>query len=247
MQDTITLVKMGGSVITRKNSYRNFSRRHTDDIAAQIAAIKGYMIIVHGGGSFGHTKSREYSIPGVIDDSKRNGSSLIHYDMLDLSLKVAKSLLNHGLAPYIFSTSSLFVSGKPDYTTPLYYMKKGYTPLLFGDTYVDENRISIYSGDSIMLDLARLLHPSRSIFFSDVDGIFTDDPKRNPDARLIPRIHDNHGIRATGGDATGGMKLKLSTLLAMKKHSGEVYLINGKFPERIRYIGKQEFIGTVIE
>lgn len=247
MLDTVTLVKMGGSVITHKNSYRSFSRHHTEDIAAQVAEIKGQLIIVHGGGSFGHVKAREYFIPGVIDDSKRNGSSLIHDDMLDLSGKVARALLNHGMAPYIFPTSSLFASGTPDYTTPLYYMKKGYTPILFGDTYLDGNRILIYSGDSIMLDLARLTHPSRSIFFSDVDGVFTDDPKRNPDARLIPRIHDGHGIRATSGDATGGMKLKLSTLLEMKKHSSEVYLINGKFPERIRYIGTKEFIGTVIE
>ncbi len=247
MEKPVSLFKIGGSIITRKNSYRYFREKVASRIVNEILKFEGEKIIVHGGGSFGHVKALEYGIPGEITPDRLYGASLVHNDMIDLSNRVAGLLLSMDAKPYIFSTSSLMKEGTLDCKDPVAYMKKGLVPLLFGDTYISGNKVLIYSGDKIMLDLSKLLRPSIVVFLSDVDGIFTDDPKENPDAKLLPRVKHSEGIKAKGKDATGGMKLKLDTLLEVKRYSNKVYLINGKFPERMRKTESQEFKGTVIE
>ncbi len=247
MDRPVNLIKMGGSIITRKNSYRYFRSQVASKIIKEIMEIDGEKIIVHGGGSFGHIKSLEYGIPGEITPKRLAGASLVHSDMLELSSRIAGLFASLGEKPYIFSTSSLFRQGEMDYAEPVSYLRKGLIPLLFGDTYIRGNRVLIYSGDRIMLDLSRQIKPSKVIFFSDVDGVFTDDPKENPEAKLLQRIKGTAGINATGKDATGGMKLKLETMVEVKRYSKEVYIINGRFPERIRETDSADFKGTVIE
>ena len=54
------------------------------------------------------------------------------------------------------------------------------------------------------------------ILLSDIDGLYTDDPRTNPDAKFIPEVrelteeHMNMGKASTGsGVGTGGMNTKM--------------------------------------
>ena len=61
------IIKLGGSVITAKGRYRTFMQKATSRIIEEIAQIKDQIIIVHGGGSFGHIPAHRYGIPGKLD------------------------------------------------------------------------------------------------------------------------------------------------------------------------------------
>ena len=98
-----------------------------------------------------------------------------------------------------------------------------------------------------MLALASYFKPERVIFLSDVDGIFDRNPKVYRNAELRKELRGNEAFNIEGKDVTGGMEKKLGVMIKIAENGAPVYLINGKHPERIHDIGKDQFIGTVIK
>ncbi|MGC8961513.1 MAG: isopentenyl phosphate kinase, partial [Candidatus Bathyarchaeia archaeon] len=101
----------------------------------------------------------------------------------------------------------------------------GFIPVLHGDLVSDLSRgFSIISGDQIASFLAGRLKPYMVIFGCDVDGVYTGDPKRDENARLIEslRVRDleiPRGLDAAAAgprDVTGGFmgKLREAALIA---------------------------------
>jgi molybdenum storage protein len=52
----------------------------------------------------------------------------------------------------------------------------------------EKGRIPIHRTDVGTLILADLIGARSCIFVKDEEGLYTDDPKKNPDAQLIPKI-----------------------------------------------------------
>jgi isopentenyl phosphate kinase len=96
----------------------------------------------------------------------------------------------------------------------------GVIPLLHGDMVLDRAQgASVVSGDAIVAELGRRLGATRVLLGTDVAGIFTADPRRDPTARPVPRIdRDNLAqvLRSVGGsagvDVTRGMRGKLEEI-----------------------------------
>jgi len=75
------------------------------------------------------------------------------------------------------------------------------------------------SGDVAIAELCKQLRPEKVLMGTDVDGIFTADPKVNPKAELIEEINKGNleeVLKRAGEsksvDVTGGMKGKLEKL-----------------------------------
>jgi isopentenyl phosphate kinase len=75
------------------------------------------------------------------------------------------------------------------------------------------------------------------VFVSDVDGLFTADPKKDPDAKLIEHVDssmlDNIDSELSVADVTGGIRGKIEEMLQMCGDSGECVLLNGTVPGRL--------------
>lgn len=98
------------------------------------------------------------------------------------------------------------------------------------------------TSDTIAAYIAGLLNTGKLILVKDVDGVFTEDPKVNKDARLIETL------RVEG-------LLSLDKRTCLDKHLPmflqgkllECYVVNGKFPERLGKILRGErVVGTRI-
>ncbi|MCL5438067.1 MAG: isopentenyl phosphate kinase [Candidatus Thermoplasmatota archaeon] len=234
-------------MITRKSEYRNFNDNLTRKIAEVVVMKLSPSAIVLGGGSFGHFMAHSYGIPGPANEYTRKGASIIHDDMGRLSAMVSEIFQGHGISTFAFSPSELMKNGTTDYSEPLNYAESEIVPLFYGDVYLEGQFFRIYSGDQVMLDLARTGRFSRALFLTDVDGIYDRDPRKFSDARLLKRIEGRIEFSERPGDVTGGMALKHSSMVEMSKHLDQVYLINGNYPGRIATIGTEKFIGTVID
>ena len=242
------ILKLGGSVITDKSKYLLFKREATERMVKIITKLPGKKIIVHGGGSFGHLKAREYGIPGKLSQSRRKGYSQIHRDMVELNSHVVDILLRSDVNAVSVEPSSIFVGSKKFYDSVDQMFSVGLVPVLFGDVYFSSSRmIGIYSGDRIVYDLSVRYKPNTVIFFTDVDGIYDDDPKTNPHAKLLRTIEYNPNFTTNENDVTGGMKGKYDIMRKIKRHVPAVYLVNGNYPERLLERKRDEFIGTVIK
>lgn len=256
------IIKLGGSVISDKNTPYSFNREVVEKIAEEIAQFypEESCILVHGGGSFGHPNAREYKIrEGLIGDVKRKriGFSKTHQAMLKLNNLIIEVFLEKGLPAYSVSSSSIFliengeiIYGELEILRKL--LEKGFIPVLFGDTAVAlEKGIEILSGDQIAGYLAKILRAEKVIFLMDVDGIYDKNP-REKGAKLITELtkegieHLLESSESAGIDVTGGIGNKLKKALEIA-HYSDVYFINGKVKGNLTKVLQGENPGTVIK
>ncbi len=87
------------------------------------------------------------------------------------------------------------------------------------------------TSDTIAAYIAGLLNAEKLVLVTDVDGIFSEDPKQNVDTKLIEElsVEELQGLnKRTSVDKTLP-KIILHTKL-------DCYVVNGRYPERIRLI-----------
>jgi isopentenyl phosphate kinase len=227
------ILKIGGSVITQKDE--NMLQAKEDmirKIAREIKKArekKGFrLVLIHGAGPFGHKLVTDYGIKDGLDVSRGiEGFVRTHNSMEDLNKTVMDIFREEGLLGFPVQPSACIVQENKkivEFNTRaiehLLDMDKDIIPIMYGDMVADRKlKGSVVSGDAITACLARKLKASSVLMGTDVDGIFSEDPKTNPKAELIGRIDSSNFadvLRKVGGaktvDVTGGMKRKLEEI-----------------------------------
>lgn len=246
---TPIIVKIGGSVITDKD--RSATANHTviQRLATEIAeSHQQPLILVHGGGSFGHPLAKQYQLAeGYQRDTQLLGVSKTRQAMMTLNKLFIDSLILKNVPAITIQPSSCILTNNKRihefYTRPIdQVLKRRMIPVLFGDVVIDiAMGFTILSGDQIMAELATSFHATNVIAAVDVDGLFTDDPKVNPHAKLINKItltelnNTLEGIgKATNVDVTGGMYGKMMELIPVIKQGATVTIINALKANRLK-------------
>ncbi len=245
------LIKLGGSVITDKSQYKKFNQEQTSRLCREIASANKGTIIVHGAGSFGHVLAKQYQLnQGLQDFRQVPVVAQVQHDTRELSLLVTSELIKVGLPAVSVPPGSCFVmeNGRlvvKDDEALKALAHIGVMPVMFGDVVADRRKgFAICSGDQAMEVLARKFKPSTIVFVSDVDGLYTSDPKKDENAKLIENVDrnmiDNIDSELTVADVTGGIRGKIEEMLEMCGDSGECVLLNGTVPGRLEAFLKGE-------
>jgi isopentenyl phosphate kinase len=258
-----TVLKLGGSVITDKDKPLTPDLKAIERLADEIFRAKSSsLILVHGGGSFGHPFAERYNIAeGYVDPSQILGFSQTHRAMTRLNSWVMEALISHNIPAVELQPSACAVTKDCRIANmelePLKKMLKlGFVPVLYGDAVLDsEKGIAILSGDQLVSSLAIKLGAERIIMGVDVDGLYTADPKADSSAQLIDHVtleelkslkHQIEGSKAT--DVTGGMLGKVQEIKIAIEHDIETVIVNATKPSRIyRALKGENVIGTIIE
>ena len=260
------ILKLGGSVITRKeSSFPIINSNNLDRICREIANAKPEkLVIVHGAGSYGHPYAKKYEIGQKIKNQKdfqkkKLGYSLTQNSVKELNSRVCHHLLTYGV-PAIALPPSSFIQTRnkrieiADLSITEKYLEMGWVPVLHGDVVLDldENiNIAVLSGDQLVKYLAEELHPRRIILGSDVDGIYNRDPKTDPQAQLLPVVKSLEDLETLQGtrtvDVTGGMTGKLRELLALAERGIKSEIINADQPGLLeKSLNGEKVKGTII-
>lgn len=260
------ILKLGGSALTIKDADKpTIDDVNLERIAEEVSCYNQDMIIVHGAGSFGHIHAKEYAIGETITDDKDKsnkikGMSLTQASVQLLNYKVI-SKLHEKNVPAIGMKPSSFIVNKNkridecDTNLIRQYLDDGFVPVLYGDAVLDKNdeiKYSILSGDQIITYLAKDLKADRVILSSDVDGIYTDNPKTNPDAKLIDIVTKDTLLTTTTNDnqadVTGGMAGKINELLELADYGIESQIINAQKKGNIKLaVSGKAVKGTIIK
>lgn len=94
-------------------------------------------------------------------------------------------------------------------------LKLGALPVINENDTVATQEIRFGDNDRLAARVAMMSGADTLVLFSDIDGLYTADPKVTPDARLIPEVRElSPEVRAMAGEArpgvgTGGMVTKL--------------------------------------
>ncbi|MEM5778629.1 MAG: isopentenyl phosphate kinase [Candidatus Aenigmatarchaeota archaeon] len=258
----LIILKIGGSVITDKFSKKpKVNHKNLKRIAKEIAYAynkeKMSLIIVHGAGSYGHVIVKKTKIDKGIKSYKQlKAFAETQRLQNELNSIVTKYLIKEGLPAIPCQASSFVVMdlGKIEEMSlsaikGLLEMKM--IPVLYGVPAFDKSKkCSILSGDQIAPYLAKKLNSKRIIHVTNVNGVYTEDPNKNPNAKLIKVINSKNINQvkkwlgnSTATDVTGGMFRKVSELL---KIGIEAQIVNGLVPENIAKALNGERIGTLI-
>jgi isopentenyl phosphate kinase len=244
------LIKLGGSVITVKDQALTPNIKAIEGLSRVLAGLSDSLIIVHGGGSFGHYWSMKYNMHTKPEFYDSRGISVVHESMVALNQIVVNSMSDAGLVPYGISPTSLFADGKVNVTKfneLVEFTRRGIAPVIFGDVvHINEGRFSIISGDSLMTRIATQLMPSRVIFTVNVDGIY-EDMKNKKLVKVLNFPTDEISITDSSIDVTGGMGRKISEAFEIARLGIDVNIVNGLNSDRVFGILRGiEVMGTII-
>ena len=207
-----TVIKIGGSLAEDPERLRALCAKLSE------FAKKYAIVVVPGGGRFADvvrdfdkrfTLSSEISHRMAVLGMNQFGlllSQIIPNSCATYLLNDAKQLSEIGVVPVFLPSRLMF---KED-------------PL--------ENSWNVTS-DSISVYVASRLHVAKVLLVTDVDGIFTEDPRKHADAKLIGRL-----------SAVETLKLKQRTSVdrylpkLLLESPIDCYVVNGKHPERIAAI-----------
>ena len=263
MKGKPTILKLGGSAITHKAKPQTANQQVIENLAREIAEAKTpHLIIVHGGGSFGHPLAKKYAInEGLQKPSQIIGFAETHEAMTVLNGLFVKALIQHnipavGVAPSSFIVTKLGRIEKLDTSVISKLLDMDFVPVLYGDAVVDsEKGFAILSGDQLIAKLAIELDAERIIIGVDVDGLYTADPKDDSSAKLIPHItasdlrkSQSWAERAKVTDVTGGMHGKIIELIPAIEHGVRAVIVNATKPDTVRRALRNETAtGTIIK
>lgn len=245
------VIKLGGSVITDKSSYRTFRKSVVSRLCREIKESGKDVIVVHGAGSFGHILAKENRLnDGFKDEKQIDAVARVCYDTRELSSMVVECLIEEGIPAISVPTGSCFymedrkLKIDDDYVIKS-MLGKGIMPVMFGDVVQDKKLgFAICSGDQIVEILSDRLDAERVIFVSDIDGLYTSDPKSDPDSELIPTVDKDTlnkiDTRTSVDDVTGGVREKMVTMLRMCNSKRDCILVNGTVQGRLLSLLKGE-------
>lgn len=115
---------------------------------------------------------------------------------------------------------------------------------------ITERSPSFGDNDKLSALVMSKLEAQTLVLLSDVDGLFTDNPRNNPDATLIPEVHEitpEIDVLASGKSARGrgGMSTKLQAAHIAMNSGGMAIIANGGKAGIIRRILAGEIEGTL--
>ena len=102
MVNKLTILKLGGSVITKKSKALTFNRNSVEKLSNVIKKFNEPLIIVHGAGSFGHYYAKRYGISSKPTRSTKHVVK-IRDSMQSLNRKLVEIFHQNGVNTFSFS------------------------------------------------------------------------------------------------------------------------------------------------
>ena len=127
----------------------------------------------------------------------------------------------------------------------------GVIPIVNENDTVATEEIDFSDNDRLSAFVTALVRADLLILLSDIDGLYTDDPTKNPDATFIPEVEKlseeylRMGKDSAGSLGTGGMAAKLAAAQIATKSGADMVITNGADIENIYRILKGEPVGTL--
>ncbi|HEY5648687.1 MAG TPA: glutamate 5-kinase [Nitrospiria bacterium] len=142
-----------------------------------------------------------------------------------------------------------FLNSRNTVTTLL---RMGVIPIINENDSVVVDEIRFGDNDTLAGMVAHLVDAQLLIVLSDVEGLYTDDPRRNPEARLISDVSkvDSNILKIAGesssGEGTGGMRSKVKAAIKAGEYGVPTVIAGGRRTGVITEVLKGNAIGTII-
>lgn len=132
-------------------------------------------------------------------------------------------------------------------------MNMGVIPIVNENDTVSTDEVKIGDNDTLSAVVTALINADLLILMSDIDGLYTDDPRKNKDAKFIEYVERiTPELEAMGKDSasdvgTGGMATKIAAAKIATDSGADMVIANGEDIHAINQIMEGKQIGTLFK
>lgn len=248
------VLKIGSSILTDSDS--NLLDTRFGDITKQVSGLRksGIEVIIVSSGAIASgmkklgIKDRATDIHTKQAIAACGQSSLIwSYEkgFSRFNINVAQILLTHNG----FSDRKRFLIARK---TIQRLLEMGIIPIVNENDTVAIEEIMIGDNDNLAALVTSLVEADLMILLTNINGIYSEDPRKNKNAEFIPVINEvdndieNIDGGTTGKTTTGGMKTKIEAVKKASAFGVASVVANGEESGAITRIFKGEEIGTIV-
>lgn len=246
------VIKIGTSTLAHSTGRLNI--RRVEELVKVMSDLKnsGHEVILVSSGAIGMGAGK-LSLNGKPSDipTKQAAAAVGQCELMYTYDKLF-SEYNHTVAQLLLTGSDFKHEDRhQNFTnTMMRLLELDVLPIINENDTVATDEISVGDNDTLSALVAESINADLLVLMSDIDGLYTADPHKNPDASLIPEIKElTDEIMALGGDAgstlgTGGMRTKLNAAEICTKNGTDMIITNGQNPRILYDIADGKPVGT---
>ena len=246
------VVKVGTSTLAHTTGRLNI--RHVEDLVKVLSDLKnaGHQVILVSSGAIGMGVGK-LNLPGKPADMPTKQAAaavgqcelMYTYDKLFLQY-------SHTVAQVLLTGEDVDHPERRENfeNTMERLLELGALPIINENDTIATAEIKVGDNDTLGAIVACCVKADLLVLLSDIEGLYTADPRKDPNARLIPVVEEvTPEIEALAGGVgsslgTGGMATKLRAAKMVTAMGCDMVITNGEHPERLYDIAEGKAIGT---
>ena len=246
------VVKVGTSTLAHATGRLNI--RHVEELVKVLSDLKnaGHQIILVSSGAIGMGVGK-LNLPGKPADMPTKQAAaavgqcelMYTYDRLFLQY-------SHTVAQVLLTGEDVDHPERRENfeNTMERLLELGALPVINENDTIATAEIKVGDNDTLGAIVACCVKADLLVLLSDIEGLYTADPRKNPEAKLIPVVEEvTPEIEALAGGVgsslgTGGMATKLRAAKMVTAQGCDMVITNGEYPQRLYNIAQGKDVGT---
>lgn len=246
------VVKVGTSTLAHATGRLNI--RHVEELVKVLSDLKnaGHEIILVSSGAIGMGVGK-LNLPGKPSDMPTKQAAaavgqcelMYTYDRLFLAY-------NHTVAQVLLTGEDVDHPERRENfeNTMERLLELGALPIINENDTIATAEIKVGDNDTLGAIVACCVRADLLVLLSDIEGLYTADPRKDPAATLIPVVEAvTPDIEALAGGVgsslgTGGMATKLRAAKMVTAQGCDMVITNGERPDRLYDIAQGKAVGT---
>lgn len=246
------VVKVGTSTLAHSTGRLNI--RHVEELVKVLSDLKnaGHQIILVSSGAIGMGVGK-LNLPGKPSDMPTKQAAaavgqcelMYTYDKLFLQY-------SHTVAQVLLTGEDVdHPERRQNFENTMErLLELGALPVINENDTIATAEIKVGDNDTLGAIVACCVKADLLVLLSDIEGLYTADPRKDPEAKLIPVVEEvTPEIEALAGGVgsslgTGGMATKLRAAKMVTAVGCDMVITNGEHPERLYDIAQGKDVGT---
>lgn len=245
------VIKIGTSSISCDNG--NLDLEKIDKLCFEIANLKnrGIDVILVSSGAVGAGKARLGLKERPVEVPIKQAAAAVGQVALT-------NIYDRTLSQYGYNTAQILLTKQIEIDEEMNIntrntlnelSKMPVIPIVNENDTISTYELKIGDNDTLSAIMAKIANADLLILLTDIDGLYTDNPSKNKEAKLINEVEDisevEHFAKGTESKfGVGGMNTKINAAKICLKEGIEVVISSSDNVKNIRNIVKGEEIGT---
>ncbi|MBO5412338.1 MAG: glutamate 5-kinase [Clostridia bacterium] len=233
------VIKVGTSTLAHATGRLNI--RRTNELCRVVSDLKnaGHEVLLVSSGAIGMGVGKLGLSVKPKDIPTKQAAAAIGQCELMYTYDRLFTEYNHTVAQILLTGADFSASDRHENfnNTIRRLLELGALPIINENDTIATDEIKVGDNDTLSALVAVSVQASLLVILSDVDGLYSADPRKNENATLIREVHGiDERMKALAGDAgstlgTGGMKTKLHAAEICNDAGLDMVICNGKSPE----------------